>query len=397
MNKEYKNLFTDSITQIKEEGRYRIFQEISKIAGDYPKAYSHELQENITIWCSNDYLNLGQHPKIQQAFKQGVDNYGVGAGGTRNISGNNHSLAKLEREVAKFHNKESGLIFSSGYVTNHAVIPTIAKILGPELVIFSDEKNHASIIEGIRSCKNRKIIFKHNDISDLEEKLNKLKKEQLKIIIFESIYSMDGSIAKIADIVNLAKKYNALTYVDEVHAVGLYGDLGQGVSQRENMAEHIDFIQGTFAKAFGVIGGYVVADNIIIDAIRSYASGFIFTTSLPPAIAEAAYTSLEIVRSEEGKKLRDNFFNKVNKLKKLLISEKIDIYNNDSHIIPIKIGDSFRCNQVSKKLLLEHKIYIQPINYPTVAKGTERLRITISPSHSKEMIDQLMFALKDSL
>ena len=330
----------------------------------------------------------------QEAIKEAVEtaqNFGIGAGGTRNISGTNHHLVELEEELARLHNKESALVFTSGYMANSASIETLAKII-PDLVIFSDAKNHASIISGIRNSRLEKNIFKHNDISHLEELLQKYDINQPKIIIFESVYSMDGNFAKIAKILELAKKYYALTYIDEVHAVGLYGDNGAGLAREVGLDQKIDIIQGTLAKAYGSMGGYIAGSKEIIDAIRSYASGFIFTTAIPPMIASAARSNIKYLK--ENKDLQILHRQKVEKLKIALKRESIEILENDSHIILIIIGCPVKCKKISKILLEDYNIYITNINYPTVAKGEERLRITITPLHTDKMIENLVKSLK---
>ena len=388
---DYKKLFTSSINKLIEEDNYREFVDISRISAEFPIAINNQNNKKITLWCSNDYLGLGQR---QEAIKEAVEtaqNFGIGAGGTRNISGTNHHLVELEEELARLHNKESALVFTSGYMANSASIETLAKII-PDLVIFSDAKNHASIISGIRNSRLEKNIFKHNDISHLEELLQKYDINQPKIIIFESVYSMDGNFAKIAKILELAKKYYALTYIDEVHAVGLYGDNGAGLAREVGLDQKIDIIQGTLAKAYGSMGGYIAGSKEIIDAIRSYASGFIFTTAIPPMIASAARYNIKYLK--ENKDLQILHRQKVEKLKIALKRESIEILENDSHIILIIIGCPVKCKKISKILLEDYNIYITNINYPTVAKGEERLRITITPLHTDKMIENLVKSLK---
>ena len=388
---DYKKLFTSSINKLIEEDNYREFVDISRISAEFPIAINNQNNKKITLWCSNDYLGLGQR---QEAIKEAVEtaqNFGICAGGTRNISGTNHHLVELEEELARLHNKESALVFTSGYMANSASIETLAKII-PDLVIFSDAKNHASIISGIRNSRLEKNIFKHNDISHLEELLQKYDINQPKIIIFESVYSMDGNFAKIAKILELAKKYYALTYIDEVHAVGLYGDNGAGLAREVGLDQKIDIIQGTLAKAYGSMGGYIAGSKEIIDAIRSYASGFIFTTAIPPMIASAARSNIKYLK--ENKDLQILHRQKVEKLKIALKRESIEILENDSHIILIIIGCPVKCKKISKILLEDYNIYITNINYPTVAKGEERLRITITPLHTDKMIENLVKSLK---
>ena len=386
--------FKQAIISLQSENRYREFVDISRICGDFPHAINNKNGKKVTVWCSNDYLGMGQNPAaIAQAISV-LKCHGIGAGGTRNISGTNHAIVELEKVVADLHDREAALTFVSGYVANDATIQTVAKII-PNLVIFSDQKNHASIISGIRNSRVEKQIFLHNDMAHLEELLQKYSKDQPKIIICESVYSMDGDFGKIAEITSLAKKYQAYTYVDEVHAVGLYGATGAGLCQELGLANEVDIIQGTFAKAFGTIGGYIVAKSEIIDAIRSTASGFIFTTALPPAIAAATVCNIRYLQksSKEREKMREN----VAKLKSKLQEIEVEIVQNNSHIVSVKIGDTAKAKKISKLLLDEFNIYVQHINYPTVAKGDERLRITATPFHDDSMIDDLVLGLKKVL
>jgi 5-aminolevulinate synthase len=348
------------------------------------------LKKDITVWCSNDYLGMSQHPKVVEAMVNTAREMGAGAGGTRNISGNHIPLVELEKEIADLHQKEMALVFTSGYVANQATLSTFAKIM-PDIVILSDESNHASMIQGVRDGRSEKRIFKHNDLSDLEHNLKAIPLEQPKMIIFESVYSMLGDISPIKEICDLAEKYQALTYIDEVHSVGLYGKRGAGVAEMLGVMDRLDFIQGTFAKAFGVIGGYVTGKKTLIDCIRSYASGFIFTTSLPPAVAAAAVESVKHLKSSNVE--REKHQQVVKKLKAKLERAGIYYYRNDTHIIPIHIGDPILSKEISQRLLEEFGIYVQHINYPTVPKGKERLRITPSPYHTDEMIDHLVASL----
>ena len=383
--------FKQAISNLQSENRYREFLDISRICGDFPYAVNNKNGQKVTVWCSNDYLGMGQNPAAIAEAISVLKCHGIGAGGTRNISGTNHAIVELERVVANLHDKDAALTFVSGYVANDATIQTIAKII-PNLVIFSDQKNHASIISGIRNSRAEKQIFRHNDMAHLEELLQKYSKDQPKIIICESVYSMDGDFGKIAEIISLAKKYQAYTYVDEVHAVGLYGATGAGLCQELGLANEIDIIQGTFAKAFGTIGGYIVAKSDIIDAIRSIASGFIFTTALPPVIAAATVCNIRHLQtsSKEREKMREN----VTKLKSKLQEIGVKFVQNNSHIVSVKIGDAAKAKEISKRLLDEFNIYVQHINYPTVAKGDERLRITATPLHDDIMIDDLILGLK---
>ncbi|NBV06350.1 MAG: 5-aminolevulinate synthase [Proteobacteria bacterium] len=384
------NYFKQAIEKLKSENRYREFLDISRLCGEFPHAINNRNGRKIVIWCSNDYLGMGQNNAAITESIKALKTYGVGAGGTRNISGTNHEVVKLEKKLAELHSKESALTFTSGYSANDATIQTLAKII-PDLVIFSDAKNHASIISGIRHSGLEKEIFRHNDMSHLEELLKKYPTNQPKIIIFESVYSMDGDFGNIAEIINLAKKYQALTFIDEVHGVGIYGKHGAGVSQELGLGDQIDIIQGTFAKAFGTIGGYITAKSEIIDAIRGLASGFIFSTAMPPVIAAATLSNISYLQnsSVEREKLHQNVSNLKNELKKI----GVKIVENNSHIISIKVGDATRAKEISERLLEEFDIYIQHINYPTVAKGDERLRITATPLHNEKMIQDLVLAL----
>jgi len=382
--------FFETISKLKEENRYRQFVSISRSCGSFPYAVNNKNQKQIVIWCSNDYLGMGQNPQAIAEAKNALDLYGIGSGGTRNISGTSHILIELENIIASVHDKEGACLFASGYVANDASIQALAKIL-PDLIIFSDQKNHASIISGINNSKAKKHIFKHNDPDDLENLLKQYPLESNKIIIFESVYSMDGDFGKIAEIINLAKKYQSLTYIDEVHAVGLYGSRGGGLSQELNLANDIDLIEGTFAKGFGAIGGYIAGDKIVIDAIRSLASGFIFTTSLPPAIASAIISNVKHLQNSNSE--RENLHRNVKKLKSLLKINNINFVDNQSQIISIRIGNALLAQKISQKLLEDFNIYVQHINYPTVAKGDERLRITASALHTDKMIEDLVIAL----
>jgi len=390
----YQKLFQSVIDQLTAQNRYRDFLDISRICGQFPWAVNNKNGRKITVWCSNDYLGLGQNQLAIDAAAAALKQFGIGSGGTRNISGSNHPLIELEQQVAKLHNKEAGLVFSSGYVANEAAISSLAKII-PNLVIFSDQKNHASIISGIRHSKLEKQIFRHNDMEHLEELLKSYPLDRPKIIIFESVYSMDGYFGKVLEIINLAKKYQTLTYIDEVHGVGIYGKYGAGLCEELGLADQIDIIQGTFAKAFGGVGGYIAASGTIINAIRSVASGFIFTTAMPPSIAAAVKANINHVINSPS--LRELHRQKVLKLKQKLLENNIKIIDNQSHIISVMINDALKAKQISQSLLADYNIYIQHINYPTVAVGSERLRIIITPLHSDEMIDDLIVALNKIL
>jgi 5-aminolevulinate synthase len=386
----YQAIFQEKLQLLKQEERYRYFREISRKVGSFPWAYDEKTGNNIIIWCSNDYLAMGQHPELLAKMHNALDSLGAGAGGTRNISGTHNFTVELEKEVANLHNKEASLTFVSGYVANEASLSTLASIL-PDAVVFSDQNNHSSIISGIKNSRVEKHIFTHNNIEDLEKKLAGVDINRPKIIAFESVYSMDGDIGKIKEICQIAKKYHALTYLDEVHAVGLYGDLGGGIAQRENLSDEVDIIQGTFAKAYGVMGGYIAANKELVDVIRSYASGFIFTTALPPTLVAGALASIRILKSNNQIRIKHQQI--VKSLKAKILAASLPVLENNSHIIPILIGDAQKCFKVSELLLNKYKIYVQPINYPTVAKGAERLRITPTPLHDETMQNNLVTAL----
>lgn len=393
MKYKYNQYVEESINSIISEGRYRTFANITRSCGNYPHAtlyHDDGFEQQITVWCSNDYLGMGQNKDILNSIKTTLDNVGAGSGGTRNISGTTKEHVLLETEIAALHQKQAALLFTSGYVANDATLSTLSKII-PDLVMLSDENNHASMIEGIRHGGAPKMIFKHNDMADLEDKLRTLGSEKNKIIVFESVYSMDGYTAKIEDICDLAEKYNALTYIDEVHAVGMYGQNGAGLAEQAEQMKRIDIIEGTLAKAYGLMGGYIAGDKIMIDAIRSYAPGFIFTTSLPPSIAAGARTSINYLKNSSLE--RDKMHESVSIIKDKLSQKHLPLIHNDSHIIPIIIGDPVLTKKVTDQLLNDFSIYVQPINYPTVPKGTERLRITVSPLHTQSDIDHLVESL----
>tara|TARA_B100001559_G_scaffold318924_1_gene327052 strand:- start:456 stop:1652 length:1197 start_codon:yes stop_codon:yes gene_type:complete len=383
----------EAINSIVSEGRYRTFANITRSCGNYPHATLYRddgTEQQITVWCSNDYLGMGQNDTILTSIKETLDSVGAGSGGTRNISGTTKQHVMLESEIAALHQKQAALLFTSGYVANDATLSTLSKII-PDLVMLSDENNHASMIEGIRHGGSAKMIFKHNDMVDLEEKLRTLGPEKNKIIVFESVYSMDGNIAKIEQICDLADKYNALTYIDEVHAVGMYGETGAGVAEQVKQMNRIDIIEGTLAKAFGLMGGYIAGDKVMIDAIRSYAPGFIFTTSIPPSIAAGARTSITHLKGSSLE--RDRMHQSVSIIKEKLIQRQLPVIRSNSHIIPIMVGDPVLTKKVTDQLLNDFNIYVQPINYPTVPKGTERLRITVSPLHTLSDINHLVDSL----
>jgi 5-aminolevulinate synthase len=389
---DYHTAFLKHLRTLRQEGRYRVFAELGRNAGRFPRAASYRSgdETEITIWCSNDYLGMGQSPIVLNAMHEALDRYGAGAGGTRNISGTNHYHVLLERELADLHGKEAALLFTSAYIANDATLSTLVKLI-PGAVIFSDEKNHASMIEGIRRGGGPKEIWRHNDVADLEDKLRKYPKNVPKIIAFESVYSMDGHISPISEVCDLADKYGALTYLDEVHAVGLYGNRGGGIAERDGVMHRIDIINGTLAKGFGVMGGYIAASSACCDAIRSYAPGFIFTTSLAPAITAGALASVRHLKT--GNMERERHQERAATLKRRLAEVDLPVMENPSHIVPIMIGNPVHCKAVTDALLASHGIYVQPINYPTVPKRTERMRLTPSPLHTDADMDQLVNAL----
>jgi 5-aminolevulinate synthase len=389
---DYEGFFKEQIGGLKSEGRYRVFADLERHAGDFPRAtrYDGEVTSDVTVWCSNDYLGMGQHPEVMAAMKTAVDRCGAGAGGTRNISGTNHYHVLLERELADLHGKEAGLLFTSGYVSNWAALGTLASRM-PNCVVLSDALNHASMIEGIRHSRAEKRIFAHNDPEDLARQLADIDPTRPKLVAFESVYSMDGDIAPIAEICDVAERYNAMTYLDEVHAVGLYGPNGAGIADQQGAAHRLSVIEGTLGKAFGVMGGYIAASDALCDFVRSYASGFIFTTSLPPAIAAGALTSVQHVRTAHD--LRASQRDRVDAVRRRLDQAGLPHLDNPSHIVPVMVRDPKQCKAISDRLLSQHGIYVQPINYPTVPRGSERLRITPSPLHSDAEIDRLIDAL----
>lgn len=390
---DYEYAFADSIEALKSEGRYRVFADIRRKCGSYPTAtyFGPNGERDVTVWCSNDYLGMSQHPKVLAAMHEAIDTAGAGAGGTRNIAGTTHYHVELEAELADLHGKERALLFTSAYVANDTTLATLQKLL-PGIIIFSDAKNHASMIAGIRNGGGEKRIFAHNNMADLERQLAAVPYACPKIVAFESVYSMDGTIAPILAVCTLAKRYNALTYLDEVHAVGLYGPRGGGIAERASVMDRVDIINGTLAKGFGVMGGYIAASQNICDAIRSYAPGFIFTTSLPPAVAAGALASIRHLKTSSHE--RECHQERTAKLKQELRNAGgVALLENPSHIVPVMIGDPIQSKQIADALLNDHGIYVQPINYPTVARGTERLRLTPTPLHTDADIAHLVEAL----
>jgi 5-aminolevulinate synthase len=389
---DYQSIFAEAIAALHGERRYRVFADLERIAGRFPHAIwrSDKGAREIVVWCSNDYLGMGQNAAVIAAMNEAAARMGAGAGGTRNISGTNHPLVELEAELADLHGKEAALVFTSGFISNEATISTIAKLL-PDCIIFSDELNHASMIEGVRRSGAQKRIFRHNDIDHLEELLKAASPSRAKLIVFESVYSMDGDVAPIEKIANLAETYGAMTYLDEVHAVGMYGPRGGGIAERDGVMHRIDILEGTLAKAFGCLGGYIAASADIVDAVRSYAPGFIFTTALPPAICSAATAAIRHLKTSSWE--RERHQDRAARVKAILNAAGLPVLSSETHIVPLIVGDPEKCKRACDILLEEHGIYIQPINYPTVAKGSERLRITPSPYHDDGLIDQLAEAL----
>ncbi len=389
---DYRRFFERKLNQLKGESRYRTFVELERQSGWHPRAIwkSQGGPRDVVIWCSNDYLGMGQNPKVIDALNSAIRNHGAGAGGTRNISGTSAAIVALEQELSELHGKERALVLTSGYVANEASISAIAGLLN-NVLILSDEMNHASIISGIRHSRAEKLIFRHNDIKHLEALLVEQPLDRPKLIIFESVYSMDGDTSPIAEIVSVAKKYNALTYLDEVHAVGMYGAEGGGIAQMRGLQDKVDIIQGTLGKAFGLVGGYIAADDVICDIVRSFGSSFIFTTALPPALARGALVSVQHLRSSgDERKLQQQ---QVRKLKHKLKAANLPLLEGDTHIVPVMVKSAAKCSQICQILLHNFGIYVQPINYPTVPVGTERLRLTPGPLHTDEMIDHLVDSL----
>jgi len=392
---DYGKAFHAALDRVRSEGRYRVFADLKRHRGQFPRATwtrGDGTTADVTVWCSNDYLGQGQNPVVLDAMHQAIEEAGAGSGGTRNISGTTHYHVELERELADLHRKESALLFTSGYVSNEASLSTLYKIL-PGLLIFSDELNHNSMISGIRAGKReQRRVFRHNDLEHLEQLLMEADPDAPKVIAFESVYSMDGDIADMRGTVALAKKYGAMTYLDEVHAVGMYGPRGAGVAERDGVMAEIDIVEGTLGKAFGVMGGYIAADAVICDAIRSWADGFIFTTSLPPALAAGAVASIRYLK--EHNEVRVAHQERAAALKAKFRKAGLPVMPSVSHIVPLMVGDPVHCKMISDILLEEHGVYVQPINYPTVPRGTERLRFTPSPAHDDQMMDELVETLE---
>ena len=390
----FEGLFQQRLEILHREGRYRVFADLKRRRGFFPAAdhLAPDGAHEVTVWCSNDYLGMGQHPVVLTAMHEAIDAVGAGSGGTRNISGTTHYHVELESELADLHGKEAALLFTSAYVANDATLSTLLRLV-PGTVVFSDEKNHASMIEGIRHGGCEKRIFRHNDVVDLEAKLKRYPKHTPKIIAFESVYSMDGHIAPISAICDLAEKYGALTYLDEVHAVGMYGPRGGGIAERDGVMDRVDIINGTLAKGFGVMGGYIAGSRHLCDAIRSFASGFIFTTSLAPVIVAGALASIRHLKTSGLERARHQ--ERVRTLKRSLEAKRLPVMNNPSHIVPVMVGCPIRCKAMTDALLHKHGIYVQPINYPTVAKSTERMRLTPTPTHSDAQMADLIQALDD--
>jgi 5-aminolevulinate synthase len=391
---DYNVFFVDALARLHSERRYRVFADLERLAGRFPHAVWHSPQgpREVVIWCSNDYLGMGQHPKVVGAMVETATRMGTGAGGTRNIAGTNHPLVELEHELADLHGKEAALLFTSGYVSNQTGISTIAGLM-PNCLILSDAWNHNSMIEGVKRAGCEKIIWRHNDLGHLEELLKSVPRERPKLIVFESLYSMDGDVAPINRICDLAERYGAMTYCDEVHAVGMYGARGGGMAERDEAMHRLDVVEGTLAKAFGCLGGYIAGSAAMCDAVRSYSPGFIFTTALPPAICAAATAAIRHLKTSHWE--RERHQDRAARVKAVLNAAGLPVMQNDTHIVPVLVGDPEKCKAASDHLLADHGIYIQPINYPTVPKGTERLRITPSPYHDDALIDALAEALVD--
>jgi 5-aminolevulinate synthase len=391
---DYEAFFTGALARLRDERRYRVFADLERLAGRFPHAIWHSPQgkRDVIVWCSNDYLGMGQHPKVIGAMVETATRTGTGAGGTRNIAGTNHPLVELEHELAELHRKEAALVFTSGYISNETGIATMARLM-PGCLIISDAFNHNSMIEGVRRSGCEKVIFRHNDVDHLEALLKAAAPSRPKLVVFESLYSMDGDVAPVNAICDLAEHYGAMTYCDEVHAVGMYGPRGGGICERDGAMHRVDVIEGTLAKAFGCLGGYITGSAAVIDAVRSYAHGFIFTTALPPPVCAAAAAAIRHLKTSSWE--RERHQDRAGRVKAALTAAGLPLIASDTHIVPVLVGDPENCKTASDLLLEEHGIYIQPINYPTVPKGTERLRITPSPYHTDALIDRLAEALVD--